>query len=454
MHINKALLESSDITRHFMTDRERKVKKALCQLLIDKGHRKYAERFWKLDFNVIDSKKHPDFTAAISFDEATVFISDGFLGSGQGIFNQLDVLLRHELAHNLMMHQIRLMYVFKKIHANDPDEAYEHIRYSASLHKILNIIEDFEISNKRYTSADKKIVQAMMLNGRVIGGLITEEHRQGWMNMSLESMYEELSRELIKINSEIRSNPNWKPIKDGTYNQLDMIKAEGAGLISAYTDIMKPSRIKAPLEIFIKSKAFGKYAEIYRKLVTCIYEALKELTSDADKQELLKMVEAVAQTGPQETFDLLHPKTGEVICTLYTPEDKMLAADVLKNLGGNINYNPLKFNVKRQKNTQEYKDAIIELIGSEEDINDCFDDNNKLVVKNAKKLKEAVSYIPMDRILLETDCPYLAPEPNRGKRNSSLYIPYVVQVMAQLKGISEEEVIRITSENTERLFGI
>ena len=77
-----------------------------------------------------------------------------------------------------------------------------------------------------------------------------------------------------------------------------------------------------------------------------------------------------------------------------------------------------------------------------------------LTFKNAKKLKEAVSYIPMDRILLETDCPYLAPEPNRGKRNSSLYIPYVVQVMVQLKGISEEEVIRITSENTERLFGI
>ncbi len=77
-----------------------------------------------------------------------------------------------------------------------------------------------------------------------------------------------------------------------------------------------------------------------------------------------------------------------------------------------------------------------------------------LTFKNAKKLKEAVAYIPMDKILLETDCPYLAPEPNRGKRNSSLNIPYVVQVMAQIKGISEEEVIRITSENTERLFAI
>ena len=77
-----------------------------------------------------------------------------------------------------------------------------------------------------------------------------------------------------------------------------------------------------------------------------------------------------------------------------------------------------------------------------------------LTFKNAKKLKEAVAYIPMDRILLETDCPYLAPEPNRGKRNSSLNIPYIVQVMAQIKGISEDEVVRITSENTERLFHI
>lgn len=75
-----------------------------------------------------------------------------------------------------------------------------------------------------------------------------------------------------------------------------------------------------------------------------------------------------------------------------------------------------------------------------------------LTFKNAKKLKEAVMEIPMDRILLETDSPYLAPEPNRGKRNSSLNIPYVVKELAQLKGITEEEVINITTENTKRLF--
>ncbi len=75
-----------------------------------------------------------------------------------------------------------------------------------------------------------------------------------------------------------------------------------------------------------------------------------------------------------------------------------------------------------------------------------------LTFKNAKKLKEAVKYIPMDRIVLETDCPYLAPEPNRGKRNSSLYLPYVVSAMAQIKGLDEEEIRKAAWENAHRLY--
>lgn len=75
-----------------------------------------------------------------------------------------------------------------------------------------------------------------------------------------------------------------------------------------------------------------------------------------------------------------------------------------------------------------------------------------ITFQNAKKLKEAVSYIPLDKILLETDSPYLAPEPNRGKRNSSLNIPYIAQEIAQLKGVPYEEVVRVTEENAKRLF--
>lgn len=72
--------------------------------------------------------------------------------------------------------------------------------------------------------------------------------------------------------------------------------------------------------------------------------------------------------------------------------------------------------------------------------------------KNARKLVETVEAIPLEKILLETDCPYMAPEPNRGKRNDSSNIQYVIKKIAEIKGISEEEVERITEQNAYSLF--
>lgn len=74
--------------------------------------------------------------------------------------------------------------------------------------------------------------------------------------------------------------------------------------------------------------------------------------------------------------------------------------------------------------------------------------------KNGRKLKEVVEDIPLTSIVLETDCPYLAPVPNRGKRNSSLNLPYVVEEIAALKHISCEEVVAQTEENARRLYGM
>lgn len=71
---------------------------------------------------------------------------------------------------------------------------------------------------------------------------------------------------------------------------------------------------------------------------------------------------------------------------------------------------------------------------------------------NAVKVKEVVEYAPLDRILLETDSPYLAPVPYRGRRNSSLNLPYVVTEIARLKGVSEEEVIEVTNLNARKMF--
>ena len=74
--------------------------------------------------------------------------------------------------------------------------------------------------------------------------------------------------------------------------------------------------------------------------------------------------------------------------------------------------------------------------------------------KNAKKLKEVVQKAPLERIVLETDGPYLAPEPFRGKRNMSSYLTYVAEKIAELKEITPEEVIQITEQNAKRLYHI
>lgn len=77
-----------------------------------------------------------------------------------------------------------------------------------------------------------------------------------------------------------------------------------------------------------------------------------------------------------------------------------------------------------------------------------------LTFKNAKKLKEVAEYAPLSQIVLETDCPYLAPVPFRGKRNDSSKIAYVAEALAAIKQVPSEEVIRITNENGRKLYNI
>jgi TatD DNase family protein len=72
--------------------------------------------------------------------------------------------------------------------------------------------------------------------------------------------------------------------------------------------------------------------------------------------------------------------------------------------------------------------------------------------KNAKKLVETVQAVPLERILVETDSPYMAPEPHRGTRNDSRNLPYVIARIAELKGVSAQEVERVTEENAYCLF--
>ena len=80
--------------------------------------------------------------------------------------------------------------------------------------------------------------------------------------------------------------------------------------------------------------------------------------------------------------------------------------------------------------------------------------NGVATFKNARKIPEVIREIPLDRIVLETDCPYLAPEPHRGKRNDSSFIPFIAQRIGEILGISAQEVLDVTNKNARELYNL
>lgn len=77
-----------------------------------------------------------------------------------------------------------------------------------------------------------------------------------------------------------------------------------------------------------------------------------------------------------------------------------------------------------------------------------------ITFKNAKKAKKSAAAVPMDRLVIETDCPYMAPEPYRGTRNYSGNLVYTAAALAEIKGVTYEELVKQTAENAERLYNI
>ena len=72
--------------------------------------------------------------------------------------------------------------------------------------------------------------------------------------------------------------------------------------------------------------------------------------------------------------------------------------------------------------------------------------------KNSRRIKEVVEAVPLDKLVIETDCPYLTPEPHRGKRNNSGYLVHTIEKIAEIKGVSPDEVSKATLINAKKVF--
>lgn len=116
--------------------------------------------------------------------------------------------------------------------------------------------------------------------------------------------------------------------------------------------------------------------------------------------------------------------------------------------------------ILQEENASEVGGIMHCFTGSLEVAKQCMEMNfyisfgGPVTFKNAKKPKEVVKEIPMDRLLIETDCPYLTPHPYRGKRNEPSYVRYVAEQISELRGVSYEEIAEKTSDNAMKVFGI
>jgi TatD DNase family protein len=84
----------------------------------------------------------------------------------------------------------------------------------------------------------------------------------------------------------------------------------------------------------------------------------------------------------------------------------------------------------------------------------CISISGPVTFRKAERLRTVAATVPLGRLLVETDCPYLTPEPHRGRRNEPAYVRYVAQAIAAARGASEEAVARATTDNARRLFGM
>jgi hypothetical protein len=314
--------EPSGGTRHreFMSDMEKRLKRKLIDLLRDDGkghhHAKYAERLDKFDVQIVPLSVDDMFTAAISFDTGIIYIGEGFLND-PSTFYQLNVLIRHELAHNLLMHQIRMAYKLG-------EEAHVRMRLSSSIFKLYNIIADDEISNRKYSEEDKIVVRNMMLNGQVIGGLVTEDHRDSWTKMSIEEMYDQICAEIEEIHSKLLGGKSLKDIADEKPGDIISNHILNTYI---YSDTHSDSMITVPLQTFIDNDCSlngQKWKDEFSNIAKQIYSTLKD--SSISDAELKKLLDKIAKSSPVEKIDLFNDKKVE----LYMPEEKLIAVEVLK----------------------------------------------------------------------------------------------------------------------------
>lgn len=363
--------------KEIQNETEKKLKKKLLALLRDDGkghhHAKYAARLEDFMVKIIPRSKEPNFVASVSWEDVTIYISDGFVTNDREIFYQLSVLMRHELAHYLLQHDIRMA---KYISDKYGDEYAKHFKLSSLLHQTCNIVMDLEISNRVYLQDDDKNVVRTLTDGvRFLPGLVTEDIASGWEKMNLIEMYDAVEKEMKNIKQSIIAK--WDTLdKSKLVNQFDkmaFIKNHIVNELDVYTDTKHPTNFFGTLAQFIRDRALYHFAPFDTQNSICIikYSSLPDLYQEIvvsiaeefnrrngyTRQEIRDRVTEIAKTSPIETY-ILKDKNGNEVTKIYNPEEKFLAIDALKAVLPELDeYDAWYAKVQRALSDSKYTDA-------------------------------------------------------------------------------------------------
>lgn len=348
--------------------KEKKLKQLLLKNLIDDGkghkHAAYARRLAKFNVNIVPLDEDPNFTAAVDSENRIVYIGEGFLQiddnfSMEKAFDQLNVIIRHELSHDIMKHTIRFIKQindkYSHLFGND---IYDRLVQSGSFFEIFNILADSDISNKRYTEEDKKIVRNMKLAGATIGGIVTEDYAIDWRTLSLEEMYERTEKIIEQLQQDLLTSYSSSRVFSPMAIAHNPVLQTGLKLLK-YTDINSDANLPLldgqQLSDWIANDCkipnrYGKLTEIkdsVANIVKKLYSYLSNHVNDyiasavksgqnvVDVLQKIKLVflNNIARTKPLAACELLDPITGEMIFTqneLVSDGEKYIALNVIK----------------------------------------------------------------------------------------------------------------------------
>ena len=181
----------------------RLVKQEIIEHLKDQGYGSFARRFAAMPFVLTDAVE----VAAINPITQEIMLNPNMLNvkgindDEDRMWEQLSVLMRHELLHFLMQHEIRF-----RDHLRETDPEFEKSYKLYSIHNCANIAMDYEISKYGYDDHDKQLVRTMMQNGRVISGLVLEDEHPEWLDKKMEELYELVKKQLDEQKQQMQQN--------------------------------------------------------------------------------------------------------------------------------------------------------------------------------------------------------------------------------------------------------